>query len=235
MANFFEEVRRWQCTGSISSTAVRRRVSVGPVASRLVNAAVGVPEELARIERELTAPGGMFEVTQDTVLGERMDVFANRLPSLRDAVVNSIGFGDAEYLVFTDGEARRTITFSEHERAVASVAAALRDRYGVGPGDRVAILAANCPEWIVTFWATISLGAIAVGLNGWWVGPEIRYGLDDSEPKLLVADAKRLARLEGADPGRPDRRHRGRLRRAVVARPRRARCPTGRSTRTTRP
>lgn len=165
--------------------------------------AVGVPEELARIERELIAPGGLFEVTQEAMLGERMDVFANRLPSLRAALVNSVQFGDAEYLVFTDGEARRTITFSEHERAVASVAAALRDRYGVGPGDRVAILAANCPEWIVTFWATISLGAIAVGLNGWWVAPEIRYGLDDSEPKLLVADTKRLARLEGAGSGVP--------------------------------
>ena len=33
--------------------------------------------------------------------------------------------------------------------------------FRVAPGDRVAILAANCPEWIVTFWATISLGAIA--------------------------------------------------------------------------
>ena len=69
----------------------------------------------------------MFEVTQDTVLGERMDVFANRLGSLRDAIVNSVGFGDAEYLVFTDGDRRRVITFREHERAVASVAAALRD------------------------------------------------------------------------------------------------------------
>ena len=95
------------------------------------------------------------------------------------------------------------LTFAEHERAVASVAAALRDRYGVQPGDRVAILAANCPEWIVTFWATVSLGAIAVGLNGWWVGPEIRYGIEDSDPRVLVADRRRLDRLEGEDPGVP--------------------------------
>jgi acyl-CoA synthetase (AMP-forming)/AMP-acid ligase II len=168
-----------------------------------VEDAVGVPEALTRIERELTASGGMFEVVEETVLGERMPVFANRLRSLADAVANSTGFGDAEYLVFSDGESRRVITFREHERAVASVAAALRDRYGVGPGDRVAILAANCPEWIVAFWATVSLGAIAVGLNGWWVGPEIRYGIEDSEPKVLVADAKRLARLDGGDPGVP--------------------------------
>jgi acyl-CoA synthetase (AMP-forming)/AMP-acid ligase II len=158
---------------------------------------------LAQIEAELTAPGGFFEVVEEEVLGERMAVFANRLPNLREAVVRSIGFGDAEYLMFGDGAERRVITFLEHERAVASVAAALRERYGVGPGDRVAILAANCPEWIVTFWATVSLGAIAVGLNGWWVGPEIKYGIEDSDPKVLVADAKRLARLEGEDPGVP--------------------------------
>ena len=79
----------------------------------------------------------------------------------------------------------------------------LRDEYGVGPGDRVAILAANCPEWIVTFWAAVSLGAIAVGLNGWWVGTEIRYGIADCGPKVLVADRKRLDRLEGEDPGVP--------------------------------
>jgi acyl-CoA synthetase (AMP-forming)/AMP-acid ligase II len=42
-----------------------------------------------------------------------------------------------------------------------------------------------------------------VGLNGWWVGPEIRYGIDDADPKVLVADRKRLDRLEGAEPGVP--------------------------------
>jgi steroid-24-oyl-CoA synthetase len=162
-----------------------------------------IPDALARIEAELVAPGGMFEIRDDTVLGETMPVFRNRLHSLRDAVVSSTGFGESEYVVFTDGVTRRAITFREHERAVASVAAALRDRYGVGPGDRVAILAANCPEWIVTFWATVSLGAIAVGLNGWWVGPEIRYGIEDADPLVLVADTKRLARLDGDDPGVP--------------------------------
>ena len=168
-----------------------------------VSEAVGVPERLAEIEAELVAPGGFFEVVEDDVLAEPMLVFKNRMANLREAVVASVGFGDKEYLVFSDGDARRVLTFREHERAVASVAAALRERFGVGPGDRVAILAANCPEWIVTFWATISLGAIAVGLNGWWVGPEIQYGIEDSDPKVLVADAKRLARLEGADPGVP--------------------------------
>jgi len=162
-----------------------------------------VPEDLARIESDLQAAGAPFETRTETVLGEELEVFATRMGSLRELVEASTGFGDAEYLIFSDGESSRRFTFAEHHRLVASTAAALADRYGVGPGDRVAILGANSPEWIVTFWATVCLGAVAVGLNGWWTGPEIRYGLSDSSPKLLVADRKRLERLEGADPGVP--------------------------------
>ncbi len=165
--------------------------------------AVEVPEDLAKIEADLQAPGAPFETTTETVLGEEMDVFAQRFHSLRELVEASRGFGAAEYLVFSDGEHDRRFTFAEHARLVAVTATALRERYGVRPGDRVAILGANSPEWIVTFWATVSLGAVAVGLNGWWTGPEIRYGLDDSDPKVLVADRKRLDRFGDDDPGVP--------------------------------
>src|SRR5215831_15526555 len=138
------------------------------------------------VDAMLYGPGGMFEVGEETVLGERMQVFKNRLPSLRAMLERSIGFGDATYVVF----AERRIGFAEHARAVASIASAFRQRYGVGKGDRIAILAANCPEWIAAFWATVSLGAIAVGLNGWWTGDEILYGLSDCQPSLLIADRK---------------------------------------------
>ena len=154
---------------------------------------------MEEVEAQLVGPGGVFEVGEEDVLGERMQVFKQRVPSLRTFVERSAGFGDAEYVIFGD----RRITFAQHERAVASVARALRERFGVRPGDRVAILAANCPEWIVAFWATVSLGAIAVGLNGWWTADEILYGVGDCQPKLLLADRKRLERLGGTSPGVP--------------------------------
>jgi acyl-CoA synthetase (AMP-forming)/AMP-acid ligase II len=165
--------------------------------------AVGVPEGMAAVEAQLLGPGGFFEVTTAEVGGETMTVFANRLPNLRAALEAAAAFGDRDYFVFADREQQRIVTHAEHLRAVASTAQVLREEYGVEPGDRVAILAANCPEWIVTFWAAVSLGAIAVGLNGWWVGDEIRYGIADCEPKVLVVDRKRLARLDGEDPGVP--------------------------------
>jgi Acyl-CoA synthetases (AMP-forming)/AMP-acid ligases II len=165
--------------------------------------AVGIPDGMAALEAQLTAEGGIFELREEIVQGQPMEVFTRRLRSLRDALVAAEGFGDREYVIFADRDTRRVITHAEHRRAVASTAQVLREEYGVGPGDRVAILAANCPEWIVTFWAAVSLGAIAVGLNGWWVGDEIRYGIADSDPVVLVADRKRLDRLNGDDPGVP--------------------------------
>jgi acyl-CoA synthetase (AMP-forming)/AMP-acid ligase II len=147
------------------------------------------------IEAALTGPGAYFEVRDEDVLGERMAVFANRPPSLRALVERSVAFGDRDHLVFGD----RRIGFAEHHRLVASVARGLEARFGVKKGDRVAILAANCPEWILTFWAAVSLGAVATGMNAWWARGEIVAGLELSDPTVLVADRKRLDRLAPGD------------------------------------
>ncbi len=149
----------------------------------------------------LTAPGGPFEVTREEVDGIEMKVYASRLGSLREVLAMAEGHGDATYIVF--GE--RRISFADFKAQADALAAGLAAR-GVGHGDRVAVLSANSPEWALTFWATVSLGAVLVGLNGWWKTDEVLYGLEDSGSKVLVADAKRLARIadvlaEGALPG----------------------------------
>jgi acyl-CoA synthetase (AMP-forming)/AMP-acid ligase II len=159
------------------------------------------------VERALLAPGGYFETHEEGVLGERMRVFKRRPRSLRDLLTSARAFGDSEYLVFVaeqgNEKSEERISFRALEEQVAQVAEALRDRFGVKKGDRVAIFAANCPEWIITFWATVSLGAIAVGLNGWWTGAEARFAIEDVEPKILIADEKRLARFGPAGPPVP--------------------------------
>ncbi|WP_027944642.1 class I adenylate-forming enzyme family protein [Amycolatopsis taiwanensis] len=150
-------------------------------------------EALAR----LTAPGARFEIRTEDVLGEPMSVFANRQRALTEFLLTSKEFGDRPYLV-TEG---RTITYAEHYDAVAALAAALRAEFGVGKGDRVAICSANNPEWIIAFWAIVSLGAIAVGMNSRWAGPEIEHGIALTEPTLLIADAPR--RVLAGEPGIP--------------------------------
>lgn len=150
----------------------------------------------AEVERELTAPGGPFEVTEEDVLGTRLPVFKQRAPHLRALLSGSERFGDLPYLVFPD----LRLTFREHLQAVSALAASFERDYDIRKGDRVAILGANAPEWALAFWATISLGAIAVAMNGWWVGDEIDYALDHTQPKLLVVDGKRAARLSNTLP-----------------------------------
>jgi acyl-CoA synthetase (AMP-forming)/AMP-acid ligase II len=145
------------------------------------------------IDAMLTGPGGPLEISDGEVLGERMRVFKDRKRSLRELLLDSAAFADKPYIVLGD----RQISYAEHLRQVAAMARVLRERFGVTKGDRVAILAENHPEWIVTFWATVSLGAIVAALNGWWTADEIRYAVSLTEPKVLVADRKRLQRIAG--------------------------------------
>ena len=79
---------------------------------------------------------------------------------------------------------------------VANTAAALRDEYGIGRGDRVAIAAANRHEHVIAIWAVIVLGGAVVELNAWWTGAELERGIRLTDPKLLIGDDARLARLD---------------------------------------
>lgn len=155
--------------------------------------------DIESIEAELTAPGAPFETGVEDVLGASTLVFKNRRRSLRAVLEGSLAHGDLEYLVFGD----RRITYAAHRRSVQEVAATFAHRHGIRKGDRVAIFAGNCPEWILAFWATMSLGGVVVGMNGWWAPDEVRYALADSEPKLLIGDTKRLDRIRGEALGIP--------------------------------
>ena len=144
-----------------------------------------------RVQAELTGPGGQFEVVTDLVDGVEMKVYKDRFASLRDVAEFAGLHGDAEFVVYGD----RRITYTEFLAQARTVAAALADDHGVGPGDRVAVLSQNNPEWCLTFWATVASNAVLVGLNGWWSTDEILFGLQDSGASVLVADRKRFERI----------------------------------------
>ena len=157
---------------------------------------------VADADAALTGPGGFFEIVTENVGGIEMDVVAGPHQSLRDllaASANHGGDGSAPYYLFDDG---RRATFAENIDHAAAVAAALSQHYGVEPGDRVGLLGSNQPDWIQAFWGTVSAGAVAVAMNGWWKGDEISYALELTEPRVLIADRRRLDRLD-RDPGVP--------------------------------
>lgn len=151
------------------------------------------------IRNQLTGPGGPFELVEESVLGERLPVFKTRHSSIRELLMESVIHGDKEYIV----QGQRRISFAEHARLVASVARGLAERYDIQKGDRVGIAAANGAEWVIAFWAVTSLGGIVTAYNGLWTADELAYGISHAEPKLVICDRKRLARIDRTRSGVP--------------------------------
>ncbi|WP_419919141.1 AMP-binding protein [Candidatus Poriferisocius sp.] len=147
---------------------------------------------------ELTRPGGLFEMATEEVMGQPALVFTSRMRSLREMVANTAANADREFLVL---ETQR-LTFGDFVAQVGAAAAAMQAR-GMGHGDRVAIFAANCPEWVVSFFAATSIGAIVSAYNGWWTAGEVEYATAMSKPALIIADHPRLERSGTGDAKTP--------------------------------
>lgn len=139
----------------------------------------------------LIAPGADFEVTTTNVRGVDIRTYANAAPNLRDAWAATIAYADREYLVYED----ERLTYAEAHARVNALGHWLINR-GVQPGDRVAIAMRNYPEWMLSYWSILSVGATVVGMNAWWTGPEMLYALEDSTPKVIIADEERLATFD---------------------------------------
>src|SRR5215213_8273990 len=79
-------------------------------------------------------------------------------------------------------DSRRAISFRQwHERAsrLANALAGL----GLGKGDRVAVLAYNCVEWMEIYVALARAGLVAVPINFRLVGAEIAYIVQHAETR----------------------------------------------------
>src|SRR5262245_44048206 len=131
---------------------------------------------MTELERSLTGRGGPFEIVEAEIRGVTTRVWKTAPASLRDVWDASAVHADRDLLVYDD----ERYTYARAHTAVANLARHLTDRYGVGRGDRIAIAMRNYPEWALSFWAAVSIGAVAVPLNAWWTGPELAYGLSDS-------------------------------------------------------
>ena len=140
---------------------------------------------------ELTKPGGEFELLTETVLGIETKVFTRTPNSLRDLFATAKFHGEAEYLVYED----ERWAYSDLVSQIEQLGHALVHDFGVKPGDRVAIAMRNYPEWVSSFGAIVSVGAVAVALNAWWLTDELDYGIEDSGALVVICDEERLRHL----------------------------------------
>ncbi len=117
-------------------------------------------------------------------LGGNHAWFFTRPPSMRDIWSLTIAKADNEYLVYD--EERWTYTQTHEE--VASVANWLVSQ-GIKPGDKVAVAMRNYPEWVIAYWAILSIGAVCVGMNACGLVRKCNMQFDDSQPDIIISDA----------------------------------------------
>ncbi len=82
-----------------------------------------------------------------------------------------------------------TISSRELYQNVVGVAQALQS-WGIRPGDRIAILSENRPEWAMADFASLLLGAITVPLYPTLTAEQIAYLLKDSEARVVFLSSE---------------------------------------------
>ena len=136
----------------------------------------------------VTGPGQIFELIDGEVRGVKMKVFKNAPAHLGQVFAGSRGHGDKTFLVYED----EIITFAQAADRIDALASLLVNTYGVKKGDRVAVAMRNFPEWVMSFAAIISVGAINVSMNSWWTEDEMDFALEDSGATVLICDQQRF-------------------------------------------
>lgn len=137
-----------------------------------------------------------FAVGEVGIRGVRERVFTNvpnDLPALLRAAAPL--YADGHALFAYQGE------HWSHERVCADVrrvAHALATRFGVKPGDRVALVLRNYPELPLLIFAITAIGAVAVPMNGWWTAAELRFGLQDCGARVVFVEARSAERIAPA-------------------------------------
>lgn len=91
-----------------------------------------------------------------------------------------------EAVALVDGDSGRPLTYRELYRQVRAGAQALKTRFQIGRGDRVAVLATNELEYVVLFFALQRLGATMVPVNFRLTAREVDHIVDDSEARLII-------------------------------------------------
>ena len=105
----------------------------------------------------------------------------------------SIGADDAPFL--HDHQTGETVTYGGFFANAERMAAVLSEA-GVTPGDRVAVQAPKTRAMLELYVGTVMAGGVFLPLNPAYTGSELRYFLEDAEPRLLVCDAERHDALE---------------------------------------
>ncbi len=87
------------------------------------------------------------------------------------------------------------LTYRQLDGLVNRLAAGLQ-KMGVEKGDRVAIMLPNCPQFVITAYATWRIGGVVVCCNLLYVAREVEHLVNDSETETLVVMSSLYERVK---------------------------------------
>jgi long-chain acyl-CoA synthetase len=108
------------------------------------------------------------------------------------------GLAHPDNLMVIDGDTR--FTYAEGFARATALARALREDYGIGKGDVVAVVTVNRWEWIIAAVAITSLGAIIASINSRGAAEEMLRAMDLVECRVMIAEADKDAVILAARP-----------------------------------
>lgn len=104
---------------------------------------------------------------------------------------------DQTALMHKEAGSYRSRTYAALGEQVRDFALGL-EQLGVGPGDRVALLSGNRPEWAITDLAVLSLGAVTTPVYPTLPETQVRYIVADSGATLIVVEDEKQWRKVAA-------------------------------------
>jgi long-chain acyl-CoA synthetase len=84
----------------------------------------------------------------------------------------------------------REISYAGIHAQSQRAAAHLQNKFGVKPGDRVALWLKNCPEFVVSVFGILQAGAVVVPINNFLKPAEVVYILNDGGIDVVITDAE---------------------------------------------
>jgi fatty-acyl-CoA synthase len=120
---------------------------------------------------------------------------------LSDLIERNAAFTPQKAAIRFQGSA---LSYAALAARIAGSARALKSRLGIGRGDRVAILAANHPDYLVLLYACARLGAMLVPLNWRLAVPEQVFILCDASVKALIVEESFAAVIPPVRQAMPD-------------------------------
>ena len=112
--------------------------------------------------------------------------------TLSQLFLNTVRTYVKEALLLVKKDGRYTpISTQEFARRVEQLSLGLAD-LGLAPGDKLVILSENRPEWTMTDFAVLSIGAITVPIYTSLMPEQIKYIINDSDAKIVVCSNRDL-------------------------------------------